>query len=294
MSRLYVYVLNRPHLCRRVMFLADLLDLRSNPQLYTAFVVVVCCAFYYVNSLFALRNTTRLPEKKSFCIVTAHPDDECMFFSPTINALVQSGNQVSILCLSTGDAEGIGKVRSKELERSAKILRFEQTCLDHDGLPDSMSTKWDSKVIVKQIQQHIKSRTTPIDGFITFDEFGVSSHPNHISILPALRQYRASLQGDKAQHPTIWKLLTTSLPRKYIGIGDVLPTLIMTTWRAATEPGKRKKKKENHMCVMSDPIQAFRGQRAMVRGHRSQMRWFRWFWVVIGRYMYINELKKVR
>ena len=35
--------------------------------------------------------------------VTAHPDDECMFFSPTIYGLQKDGWEVYLLCLSTGN-----------------------------------------------------------------------------------------------------------------------------------------------------------------------------------------------
>ena len=36
-------------------------------------------------------------------IVTAHPDDECMFFSPTILSLSRLGHKIYLLCLSTGE-----------------------------------------------------------------------------------------------------------------------------------------------------------------------------------------------
>ena len=37
-------------------------------------------------------------------IVTAHPDDECMFFAPTIIRLVEFNASVHLLCLSEGTA----------------------------------------------------------------------------------------------------------------------------------------------------------------------------------------------
>lgn len=37
-------------------------------------------------------------------IVTAHPDDECMFFAPTIIRLVELKASVHLLCLSEGKA----------------------------------------------------------------------------------------------------------------------------------------------------------------------------------------------
>jgi len=30
----------------------------------------------------------------------------------------------------------------------------------------------------------------------------------------------------------------------------------------------------------------------MVQGHKSQMVWFRWGWITIGRYMTVNDLKR--
>lgn len=49
---------------------------------------------------------TRFPalHNKRICLLIAHPDDEAMFFSPTVQALTrpETGNHVKILCLSTG------------------------------------------------------------------------------------------------------------------------------------------------------------------------------------------------
>ena len=53
---------------------------------------------------------------KSVLLVTSHPDDESMFFGPTIQAAKRMGAQVHILCLSAGNADGLGEVRAKELD----------------------------------------------------------------------------------------------------------------------------------------------------------------------------------
>ena len=55
-------------------------------------------------------------------LLTAHPDDECMFFAPTILALQRADIEVFSLCLSTGNADGLGSVRKSELEGSLDIL----------------------------------------------------------------------------------------------------------------------------------------------------------------------------
>lgn len=38
-------------------------------------------------------------------VVTAHPDDECLFFSPSIIRLVESQVSVHLLCLSEGKGD---------------------------------------------------------------------------------------------------------------------------------------------------------------------------------------------
>lgn len=52
-------------------------------------------------------------------IVTAHPDDECMFFAPTIIRLVELNANVHLLCLS----QGMSKFRRLQL---VPIIRHDQ------------------------------------------------------------------------------------------------------------------------------------------------------------------------
>ena len=81
---------------------------------------------------------------KRICLLIAHPDDEAMFFAPTVLALTEPslGNHVKILCLSSGlssqrgnhlrdyilanewlgDADGLGETRKKELVKSGLLL----------------------------------------------------------------------------------------------------------------------------------------------------------------------------
>lgn len=59
-------------------------------------------------------------------LLTAHPDDEALFFGPTINALKRDNlvnkAEIYLLCLSIGNAEGLGIVRRLELERSLDVF----------------------------------------------------------------------------------------------------------------------------------------------------------------------------
>ena len=44
-------------------------------------------------------------KKKKVLVLTAHPDDECMFFAPTILRLRKKGIEVSLLCMTTGTVQ---------------------------------------------------------------------------------------------------------------------------------------------------------------------------------------------
>ena len=79
---------------------------------------------------------------QNILLLTAHPDDECMFFGPTLTSLVQAtpvlGHQpygseyndpikVFSLCLSIGGADGLGNVRKEEFERSLDVLGVDKS-----------------------------------------------------------------------------------------------------------------------------------------------------------------------
>ena len=73
-----------------------------------AYGLAVCAIFIFwgfsstSSSPFA-RGFPRLYNKR-ICLLIAHPDDEAMFFSPTVLALTRPelGNHLKILCLSNG------------------------------------------------------------------------------------------------------------------------------------------------------------------------------------------------
>jgi N-acetylglucosaminylphosphatidylinositol deacetylase len=80
--------------------------------------------------------------KQNVLIVTAHPDDECFFFAPTILALQDRNNAfpdepptgIFSLCLSNGGQDGLGSAREQELDRSLDVLGIEKGnrwVLDH-------------------------------------------------------------------------------------------------------------------------------------------------------------------
>ena len=56
-----------------------------------------------------------IPQAGRVLLVTAHPDDETIFFSPTISALRYAGNEVFLLCFTNGTCRSTNRVLGRGL-----------------------------------------------------------------------------------------------------------------------------------------------------------------------------------
>ncbi|XP_073472987.1 N-acetylglucosaminyl-phosphatidylinositol de-N-acetylase isoform X2 [Aquarana catesbeiana] len=170
-------------------------------------------------------------------LLIAHPDDECMFFSPTILGLLQEQRPLSVLCCSTGNYYNQGEVRKKELFQSCAALGIPAsnvTVIDHRNLPDSPNVQWDTHLLSDLILTHIKQKN--IDLVITFDEKGISGHSNHISLYHAIRSLHRSRKLPEGRHDVSSKpaaLVSSYLPAVLPLHGYQL--IALSSW-----PGNRK------------------------------------------------------
>ena len=79
-------------------------------------------------------NSDKHVEKKRavrIALAIAHPDDEAMFFGPTLKALKDNEHveiEFYVLCLCNGDYEGKGKARERELEKRYAIFSDRSSC----------------------------------------------------------------------------------------------------------------------------------------------------------------------
>ncbi|CAG8952756.1 hypothetical protein HYFRA_00009000 [Hymenoscyphus fraxineus] len=243
---------------------------------------------------------------KRICLLIAHPDDEAMFFAPTVLALTEPelGNHVKILCLSSGDADGLGEVRKKELVKSGMALGLRNEddvfVVESPDFPDSMTTPWPTPQIstlltsafAPNLTSPLKSKsptapTATIDILITFDSSGVSSHPNHISLYHGARHFISALIHNRPgwRCPVdLYTLSSVSVLRKYTSFLDGLTSV------AGMARGRKGGEHPERLLFMSGWGSLRRAQRAMTEAHRSQMRWFRWGWIGLSRYMVVNDL----
>ncbi|KAI4132631.1 MAG: hypothetical protein LQ338_000571 [Usnochroma carphineum] len=283
-------------------------------DIYTTLAVPILISTLWLLTANLSRSSNPHFTNKRICLLIAHPDDEAMFFSPTLLALTDpnSGNHVKILCLSNGNADGLGQVREKELMASAETLGLRShedvLVLDTQDFVDGMHTRWDVEKIAEVLRQAFGGRTerkrdtdvdaptATIDVLVTFDRYGVSSHPNHSALYYGAKAWLNGLMKGKDgwRCPVELHTLTSvSIMRKYVSFLDAPMTMLLgflngikASRSQDTGEGRRQ------ALFVSDMGQWRQGQKAMTRAHRSQMRWFRWGWITFGRYMVVNDLMR--
>ncbi|KAG9444078.1 hypothetical protein H6P81_015418 [Aristolochia fimbriata] len=215
--------------------------------------------------------------RRNILLVVSHPDDESMFFSPTVLYLASRGHNVHVLCISIGNADGQGTLREEELYKACDVLKipFRQVkVLNHPDLQDGFGNAWNHRLLAKIVGEEIESRS--IDLVITFDSYGVSGHPNHRDVYHGI----CLLVPKCSRNIEAWKLISTSITRKYIGPVDIWFSLL---WGLYYHQG-------HIYCILNGHPQ--RSFSAMAR-HASQWVWFRKLFVVFSSYTYINTLQKI-
>ena len=120
-----------------------------------------------------------------YVFVFAHPDDESMFFLPTIRSLIDGGKTVWLLCLTTGNYDRLGKIREKEMTEVGKMLGISKVIIrdNNDNMQDHPTERWDKTVVATAIKDSLDQPEQNHDNqfvLITFDALGISGHVNHI------------------------------------------------------------------------------------------------------------------
>lgn len=138
--------------------------------------------------------------------------------------------------------------------------------------------------------------TASIDVLLTFDHGGISNHPNHRSLYHGARHFLASLMKDAYGYScpvALYTLTTTSLLRKYIGVMDAPFTMVRGVMEGFfASRSARKEEGPARLLFVNSIGEWMTAQSAMAKAHQSQMVWFRWGWIGIGRYMVVNDLRR--
>lgn len=220
-----------------------------------------------------------LHRRSTALIVIAHPDDECMFFGPTLMKLAAPPTSddpvrrvVYLLCLSSGNFHGLGKIRKQELQDSCRKLGLDLgnvLIISHSRLPDNSAVRWNKRLVAKIVLRHVEM--WDVDTLVTFGRRGVSGHDNHRAIYRAVRHLYSTKQLPAKCRG--YSLDDVNILRKYLGFLDVPLTYLFSKY-----------------VFVSTPLEVSTTKEAM-GAHVSQMVWFRRLYCAVSRYMIVNSLK---
>jgi len=212
-------------------------------------------------------NKDRIVAQDIWILVTAHPDDESMFFIPTLRNLLSADPKemgagycpgespiIQVLCLSNGDYRDVadGTIRTQEIYKACSFIGIQNpqtipkdsstndgdtiqavTVLDNGRMKDGPNEVWSTELIAKTVMEHVRkvvtsiacvngklavqTKSSPSNGetqswnfvekksmkekpsqerelaqsinvnLLTFDQGGVSGHPNHVDVFLGVR-----------------------------------------------------------------------------------------------------------
>lgn len=125
---------------------------------------------------------------KKILLVFAHPDDESITVGGTVAKYVKAGWTVDLLCATNGEegqsgqttltGQALGEIRAQELGKAATVLGISSTTII--GLNDGRLSELTPGTLEDPIYRAIELVLPDI--IITFDQTGVSNHPDHIKI----------------------------------------------------------------------------------------------------------------
>lgn len=126
-------------------------------------------------------------------VITAHPDDEAFGAAGALAKAAAAGVRTALICVTRGEAgqsaglaetrEALAALRSEELRCSAETVGVaDLVLLDY---PDGGGASWDLDALASELAAHTR-RIGP-DVVVTFDELGVTRHPDHMAVHRAVR-----------------------------------------------------------------------------------------------------------
>ena len=260
-----------------------------------------------------------LDKEKKVMLVISHPDDEAMFFGPTLESLKKTTNviattKVFCICLSNGNASGLGQTRAKELKKSTlEVFKLDGCVIaDSEDLQDGMENAWPLEEIANVVHECVQHYSP--DVILTFDERGVSKHPNHVQthrgvmrfIVEAKLGAIPNAEYTEENVPEVWVLETMPFYRTFMGAMDYWASVITTTTRkkkgskntsnessnsnsSSLAAGASSTSSSSVMFCSRNPSLVLEAMRT----HATQWVWYRKLYVAFSRYSLLNTLRRM-
>lgn len=204
--------------------------------------------------------------RKKILLMFAHPDDETMFFTPTLLALKEGGAEIHLLCLSSGNHYKLGAEREKEMKQLASSLEIPEDHVHVGTFIDKPGLTWSHLDVSNELEKYVNK--WDIDSVITFDQKGASGHTNHISCYNALEYYKTSKRDRKVG---LFVLNSGGKQTRYLG---------------ALGKGK--------VCGPRTAISnSVRKAWSLMKHHHSQNTWWRKLHIALSSHTYVNTLEEL-
>ncbi|KAL6241226.1 hypothetical protein RBB50_011905 [Rhinocladiella similis] len=269
-----------PKLYRRRAFLLRLFG--------ACFILLPVALWLFLIFTSVARFPAQLRDAKLALVVVAHPDDESLFFGPTILSLTQrraAGLQTGLLVLSSGNHYGKGDIRKAEVKAACAVLGIQKDhcdVLDLQDMQDDPERTWPRETVGAIVREYVSRWSA--DALITFDDGGISGHKNHIAVSDGILK----IFSPRKPNIPVYTLTTTNVVRKYSLLGD-LPLTVLKLIMGGMFSGQSGC---SALFLNSFPLWC-RGVVAFMR-HSSQVSWDRYIYVVLSRYMWFNDLRLAR
>lgn len=262
-------------------------------------------ATYPYNSI---TSPTPLPIRNSTVyFVIGHPDDEVMFFLPSLVELTKRKhhNHVRLVCFSRGDAvdESMGAIRAAELASSARIIGVaSDDVIVLDNYKDGMDQDWSYQDVSASLREIVGDTHKQPVVLITFDEQGVSNHPNHIALYHGTRHlFEHHLRALDCKlfvlkSLNFWEKYSFTVLTNVELLVDIVSRFFLSNVlkiNVNISFFHNYKKALPSIKFYSDLNMLSVSYAAMAYGHFSQMVWFRYGWLVFSRYLTFNHLIQI-
>jgi LmbE family N-acetylglucosaminyl deacetylase len=133
--------------------------------------------------------------------IFAHPDDESFGMAGTLAKAAAAGVRTALVCVTAGEAgksagladspQALARVRAGELQCAANAMGIaDLTLLDY---PDGGAEGWDLEALATRLADQMY-RIRP-DVIVTFDEHGITRHPDHMALHRGVRLAIAKTGG---------------------------------------------------------------------------------------------------
>jgi len=263
-----------------------------------------------------------------FVLVVAHPDDESMFFFPTLSLIttlqIENSNSLLpkisnhhsnittystyVLCLSNGGYDNLGHVREKEMHNVRKkcydLNPNHAKVVNHEDLQDNPHMHWNEDVISDTVQNYIKDiikeRSKSLSCIPSNSTPSTSSQPNHQICIFTFDNYGVSGHINHISTSRgVRKFLCKQKPQNYDVKVFELQSIKSNLLRKYFFPidwcyykYNKSKYQRNKQFILVMTFHPWNAWRAMSL-HASQFAWYRKLSILFSRYCFANTFQEV-